>query len=184
MHERGRRDRAVESLTLTGSEIISGGDAAPVRADDVAWAVLDNDIAAIERARLEIRPLLAWAGVSAKVINRFEVAFEELVANILSYGFTPGSDQRILARVELRPDVVELTLEDDGMAFDPTAQPEPPPFESLETAQIGGLGIATVRRFSKVFRWEPAPAVGEGRERAGGAFAPVNRVTVAIDTHG
>ncbi|HEY3814456.1 MAG TPA: ATP-binding protein [Caulobacteraceae bacterium] len=151
-----------------------------MRADDVVWTVLENDLAAIERARLEVRPLLAYGGLSAKTINRFEVVFEELIYNVIRYGFTPGSDQKILARVALTPDAVELLLEDDGLAFDPTAHPAPPPFESLETAQIGGLGIPTVRRFSRRFDYARAPADGEGREHVGRAFAPVNRVTVAI----
>jgi anti-sigma regulatory factor (Ser/Thr protein kinase) len=142
--------------------------------------VIENDIASIERARLQIRPLLAWAGVSAKTINRFEVVFEELVYNVLRYGFDPGSAQKILTRASLTPDTVELVIEDDGLAFDPTAQPEPPPYQSLETAQIGGRGIPTVRKFSSTFRYEPAPASGEGRERVGCLFAPVNRVTVTI----
>ena len=153
-----------------------------MRADEIVWAVLDNDIAAIERARLEIRPLLAWGGVSAKAINRFEVVFEELVSNTLRYGFAPGSDQKILTRVSLTPEAIALVIEDDGAPFDPTAQPEPPPLTSLETAQIGGLGIPTVRKFSKRFVYEPAPANGEGRDRVGRAFTPVNRVTVEIDS--
>ena len=147
------------------------------------WAVLDNDVAAIERARLQIRPLLAYGGVSSKSINRFEVVFEELVVNVLRYGFEPGSDQKILTRVALTPGVIALMIEDDGAPFDPTAQPEPPPLTSLETAQIGGLGIPTVRKFSKRFVHEPAPADGEGRDRVGRPFTPVNRVTVEIDTN-
>jgi anti-sigma regulatory factor (Ser/Thr protein kinase) len=148
--------------------------------DQPVWAVIENDVSAIERARLEVRPLLAWGGLSAKTINRFEVVFEELVSNVMRYGFDDGSNQRILVRVALTPDSVDLMIEDDGVPFDPTAQPEPPPLESLETAQIGGLGIPTVRRFSKVFVYERAPADGEGRDIVGHVFAPVNRVTVQI----
>jgi len=75
---------------------------------------------------------------------RLRVALDEIVANIVSYGKTGG-----LAALDVwfrrLGDVVEVTIEDDGPAFDPLARPAPDLGLPLEARTPGGLGIALVR---------------------------------------
>ena len=47
-----------------------------------------------------------------------------------------------------------LTIEDDGMAFDPTKVPPPAKPRSLDEAPIGGLGLHLVRQFSSGMEYE------------------------------
>jgi len=144
--------------------------------------VLNNTIAAVEDGRVRMRAHLEPLALTPRAINRLEVVFEELISNVVRHGFAPGSDQTILVRIAGGPDLIELAVEDDGVAFDPLAAPEPEPFTSLETAKLGGLGVPTIRRFSLFVRYEPGPAPGPGRTLAGAGFVPVNRVTVGIAT--
>jgi hypothetical protein len=73
-------------------------------------------------------------------------------------------------------------IEDDGRPFDPFSVPEPPPFESLETAQVGGLGVQVVRRFAASTQYDHAPDSALWSELVDQGGRPVNRVTVTIAT--
>jgi anti-sigma regulatory factor (Ser/Thr protein kinase) len=136
--------------------------------------LLDGRLAAIEDGRLAILRYLAPRALDPLVINRLEVVFEEIVSNIVRHGLTSGSGETIAVRVALRPDAVVLTVEDDGIAFNPLEAPLPAPFTSLETAPLGGLGIALMRKLAADVCYETP------RIEPGAAFKPTNRLTVSI----
>jgi anti-sigma regulatory factor (Ser/Thr protein kinase) len=50
--------------------------------------------------------------------------------------------------------LVEVTVADDGPAFDPLARPDPVVTEPLERRQPGGLGIALVKALMDEVRYE------------------------------
>lgn len=107
------------------------------------------------------------------VVNRIEVIFEEVIANIVRHGFVPDSDQSIRVEAAMDGDDVVLIFEDDGVAFDPTLRAPPAPFTQLADAQIGGLGISLVRRLSRAVEYTaPAPSEGD--------FHATNRLTVRV----
>jgi anti-sigma regulatory factor (Ser/Thr protein kinase) len=161
-----RPDPAAPASSLRSSE----------RVDGKLRLTLANDRGAIEAARLAILPFLEPLALDPLVTNRIEVVFEEALSNILRHGFTPGSDQAIVVSVASGPTAVVLTIEDDGIPFNPLAAPEPPPLTSLETAPLGGLGIALMRKLAADMRYEsptPDPAA---------VFRPRNRLTIAVAT--
>lgn len=112
-------------------------------------------------------------GLSPTVVNRIEVIFEEVIANIVRHGFTPGSDQSIRVEAAMDGDDVLLAFEDDGVAFDPTGRAAPVPFTHLDDAAIGGLGISLVRRLGHSVEYVQL-------EASRGDFRPVNRLTVRV----
>ena len=132
--------------------------------------ILNNHGDAVEDGRLAIAQHLAPRGHDARVLNRLEVIFEELVSNILRHGFAAHSEQSIAVTVTEEPGAILLTFEDDGAPFDPLAMPEPEPFSDIESAKIGGLGIPLVRKLSADLRYE--------RLSPDGQTAPRNRTTV------
>jgi serine/threonine-protein kinase RsbW len=148
--------------------------------DGALLVVLGNSLSAIDAGRLEILRHLEPRALSTAAINRFEVIFEELISNTLRHGFTPHVDQRIRVRVASRPGTIELTIEDEGTPFNPLDMPPPPPFESLETIRIGGLGIPLVRDLSTDIRYEAIHPGGAVVEMDGRRFDPRNRLTVSI----
>jgi serine/threonine-protein kinase RsbW len=76
------------------------------------------------------------------------LAFEELVVNVLRHaGIRPAPTEAVVdVAAVVADDAVRFEVEDRGPPFDPTAHPEPPPPDSIESAPIGGLGIQIVRR--------------------------------------
>jgi serine/threonine-protein kinase RsbW len=144
--------------------------------------VLNNSLDAIEDGRVEIIHRLAPLALSARVINRLEVVFEELISNIIRHGFETGSDQAILVLVGTSGQSVDLTIEDDGLPFDPCAAPPPGPLGPLETVRLGGLGIPVVLKLAASLRYEAVPTDAGRRELDGRAFQPRNRICVSIAT--
>jgi anti-sigma regulatory factor (Ser/Thr protein kinase) len=144
--------------------------------------VLNNTLDAIEAGRLEIARRLAPLALDRRVLNRLEVVFEELISNIVRHGFQAGSEETIVVMVATRAGAVELTIEDDGPAYDPAAAPAPEPFGALAEAKLGGLGVALARRLCAEFRYEPVAPDAQRRELGDRVFAPRNRVVAAIAT--
>jgi serine/threonine-protein kinase RsbW len=150
------------------------------RAPDQLVLILNNTLAAIEAGRLELLDFLGPAALDPRVVNRLEVVFEEVIANIVRHGFAPGADQAIRVAVQATPDTVQLVFEDEGRPFDVTVAPDPPHPTSLETAPLGGLGVPLIHKLARSLRYE-TPEPGEASCHLGGRpFAPRNRLFVTI----
>ena len=70
-----------------------------------------------------------------------ELVFEEVASNIVNY----GRPARAVHAMVCFGDETILTFEDDGIAFDPRAQPPPPAAAKPSELRIGGLGLVIVR---------------------------------------
>ena len=74
-----------------------------------------------------------------------ELVFEEVVANIVGHGAPDGHALEVRLLLEIRPDSIILTFDDNGVPFDPRGRADPPPQKSLDEARIGGYGLMLVR---------------------------------------
>jgi len=84
--------------------------------------------------------------VPASIRRSMNVVLDELLTNILSYGFSGRKSGEVSIAVELGPDRLSVTLIDDGRPFDPLGLDAPDTAPSVEERPIGGLGIHLVRR--------------------------------------
>jgi anti-sigma regulatory factor (Ser/Thr protein kinase) len=100
-----------------------------------------------------------------------ELVFDEVATNIVNHG-RPRGDVDVRIRFG---DETTLIFEDDGVAFDPRAQPPPPVVKRRKDLRIGGLGLVLVRDRSSRFDYE---RTADGRNRLtigiGGASADVD----------
>jgi sigma-B regulation protein RsbU (phosphoserine phosphatase) len=84
-------------------------------------------------------------GLAPTVVHDLNLALEEILTNIISYGYTDSQEHEIGVRLSVRPGEVKAEVEDDGQSFNPLAAPEPHTAKALEERTIGGLGIHLVR---------------------------------------
>ncbi|MGX9965733.1 ATP-binding protein [Roseomonas sp. F4] len=96
----------------------------------------------------------AWAeaeGVPPAQALRLRLVTEELVANLIEHATWPATPDGTPppARLEIgwRDGVLSLALEDAAAPFDPRHAPATVP--SLEGEEVGGLGLALVRRMAQ-----------------------------------
>lgn len=77
-----------------------------------------------------------------------DLAVEEMVTNIMKYGYDDEDVHEIVVRVDTPEREIRVTLEDDGHEFDPLQVPEPEKPDSIHERKIGGLGIHLVRNMA------------------------------------
>lgn len=94
-------------------------------------------------------------------IDHLIVAVEELYVNVAHYAYPveerPGEVRITYAFPAEGPDAnrsVIVTIEDEGVPFDPVAKPDPKLPKSVDEVKIGGLGILMVRRTMDTFTYE------------------------------
>lgn len=115
--------------------------------DDCLFVGIVNDIASLDAGQRVLRTFLADQGLSKRATFQTELAFEELVTNVIRHAYTGRAPSRypIDAVVRVEASQIVLTVEDEGPPFDPVQAPELPLATSLEEAKVGGLGIRFIR---------------------------------------
>lgn len=75
-------------------------------------------------------------------IGQLELLIEEIFVNICRYSYLDVRDGSVTVRYTIpRTGELAVEVEDQGIAFDPLAAPDPDLATSLEQRPVGGLGI-------------------------------------------
>jgi anti-sigma regulatory factor (Ser/Thr protein kinase) len=104
-----------------------------------------NDFASIEEVNRLFNAFAAEHAIPDDTRRTFNIAFDDLINNIVSYGYADDDQHVIVVDVVLTAASLEAAISDDGVAFDPFALATPDLDDELEERRIGGLGIHLVR---------------------------------------
>ena len=74
------------------------------------------------------------------------LALEEIVSNIIHYGWKDGAEHEIRVRLSRMKDEIRIEVEDDAVPFNPLEAPAVDVNLPLEERPVGGLGIHLVRQ--------------------------------------
>ena len=85
-------------------------------------------------------------GLSKDCIWEMNICLDEAFTNIVSYGFADGMDHLIKFTIARDKDVLILTVEDDGIPFNPLSQKNPEIATDLLNIKVGGLGIHLIKK--------------------------------------
>lgn len=105
-----------------------------------------NDLSELSRLNEAVSAYLDPYNLSVKTRHTVDLAIEEMVTNIIKYGFDDEARHELGVSVAVTESGVSVRLEDDGREFNPLAQDDPDTTRSVEDRQLGGLGIHLVRR--------------------------------------
>jgi len=102
----------------------------------------------------ELPKLAAWVeaqaasfGLDARELYAMQLCLEEVAVNLVLHGRAEtGAAVRFTVALEDAP--LRVTVEDDGVAFDPTLALAAMPAPTLETVPEGGLGLKLVNGFT------------------------------------
>ena len=100
-----------------------------------------------------IREGLQSASVDPSHARKFEMAAEEALMNIINHAYKQRSGE-IRLRFHFLKDEIELTIEDDGMPFNPLLEQPLLTTGPLEERKEGGLGIHFMRHIADALRYE------------------------------
>ena len=103
------------------------------------------DIGEVARVQASFAALADAHAVPAAIRRSMNVVLDELLTNTVSYGLAKGGT--VTVDVALDAERLEVSLTDDGVAFDPFGDRTAPDTTlSVEDRPIGGLGIHLVRQ--------------------------------------
>lgn len=80
-------------------------------------------------------------GLANKILFQICLAMEEIVSNIISYGYTDDAVHWIKIALCHDKGIITIRLEDDGIPFNPLWAQEPDCECPLEERKVGNLGI-------------------------------------------
>ena len=107
----------------------------------------------IGRVAQLVREFGASHGLATETIHDFCVAYDEVLSNIVKYGYKDEAPHEISVRLMLAGPNLIAEVIDDGEAFDPFTVPPPRLQGGADERPIGGLGIYFVRKLMDEVRY-------------------------------
>ncbi|MDD2707230.1 MAG: ATP-binding protein [Verrucomicrobiae bacterium] len=109
-------------------------------------ASLVNRLDEIEKLAARVDEFCRQNQIAAKDAYAINVSLDELVTNVISYGYEDKAEHRIEIQLRMDNGWVEARIDDDARAFNPMEKPPPDLTKPLAERPIGGLGIHIVRK--------------------------------------
>ena len=108
--------------------------------------ILKNDLSELARSAEAIEAHGEFHGWPMKWIMNLNLSLDELLTNVISYGYRDGEEHEIRVTLTEEEGSLAVVLEDDGVAFDPFSDAPVPDIDAdVEERPIGGLGVHFVK---------------------------------------
>ena len=114
-------------------------------ADGTLSVQLRNDLSELQRLDQLVTKFAEQHDLAPELVYRVNLVLEEIITNVISYGYDDSSEHEISVRLSWKDPGIEIEIEDDGRPFNPLAAPPPDTRKPLAERQVGGLGIHFVR---------------------------------------
>lgn len=109
------------------------------------------DQISLKPTALEVRRLNKWldeklvdSGVEKSLGDDLKLCLNEVLANLIAYGFRHTAEPFTLVQVRLEPGRASATVYDNGDRFD-IREWQTPKDRDLRTAEPGGFGVALIK---------------------------------------
>lgn len=113
-----------------------------------------NETAELSRLNAFVVAYCEQHGIPTITAMELNLVAEECFINVVEHGFDDQARHEIQFALELANDVVTMSIEDDGVAFDPLSAPEFDPKTPMEQRRVGGLGIHLVRSLMSEVKYQ------------------------------
>jgi len=129
---------------------------------EITSVKITNNLQEIAKVISEIEKCSAEIPLSFEEENALELSLDELLTNIISYGYADSETHEINIDMYLEDNsrgdgnAIVLKITDDGVEFNPLKKKEVNIDIPLEDKQIGGLGIHLVKRLMNELFYERA----------------------------
>ena len=100
-----------------------------------------NELSEIDRFNSMFEEYCEKADIPQKICHQMLIIYDELLNNIISYGFKDNDMHEIVIKVDFLNKRLMTTIHDDGITFNPLLKDTPNTQATIEEREIGGLGI-------------------------------------------
>jgi len=108
--------------------------------------VIVNELSEIEKLKGLFNEFCSTHELAKDNITRFNIVLDELLNNIISYGYPDQREGHIEVKASITADQIIVSIEDDATAFNPLKMSAPDTELDIEKRDIGGLGVHMVRK--------------------------------------
>ena len=121
---------------------------------DIISVNIANKLEEISQVVERFRAFGESFNVPKPTIQKFNIVFDELLSNIISYAYDNDKDHQIEIIIQLRGEQIVITITDDGIPFNPFATDMPDIKQSIKERSIGGLGIHIVKNLMDEYTYK------------------------------
>lgn len=107
---------------------------------------LKNKLSEIQKLKDVLVKFAKENKLPSENVHDLVLAIEEILCNIISYGYDDNNAHRIDVEIYIRDNTFIAKVKDDGKPFNPLEQPGLNINQPLEERPIGGMGISLVRK--------------------------------------
>jgi sigma-B regulation protein RsbU (phosphoserine phosphatase) len=140
-----------DDITILAYRAESQSDASEVQTLQLSAA---PDLKEIERVNSEFQEFALARNVPPGPVQKVCIVLDELLNNIISYGFDDDESHEITVDVAVYPDHLLVEVSDDGIPFNPFDRVGPDVTLSVEEREIGGLGVLLVTEMMDEYHYQ------------------------------
>jgi len=107
---------------------------------------LKNHISELDKLCRKLEQFGRQIGLSKESVFQINLALDELFTNIVSYAFPNHDTHWIRFALWLEDGIIVIRVEDQGLPFDPACINLSDPAKTIESCEIGGLGLHIARK--------------------------------------
>ena len=107
---------------------------------------LKNDLSELITLRRHLETCASAIGMSEECFFDINFSLDELFTNVVSNGFKDDLEHLITFRLQMDFETLVISVEDDGMPFNPLEVKDPEMPLDLDDIKIGGLGIFITKK--------------------------------------
>lgn len=109
---------------------------------------LHNNSEELQRMAAQLRLFADGNALAPELAQRLLLICEELVSNIIKYGYQAGQSGAISLHVGTDGRTLSVEIIDAGQPYNPLCQPDPDLGLPLEERSVGGLGIYLAKQYA------------------------------------
>lgn len=101
-----------------------------------------NELSELEKLAGDLESFGEEHDINPGVMHAFNLCLDEILTNIVSYGFDDDGEHEVILDLSEADGVVTATMIDNGKPFNPLTDSKAPDLDApVEDREIGGLGI-------------------------------------------
>ena len=112
-----------------------------------------NDMKELTHVLQVVNVFLEPRELQSKLVYAVNLILEEILMNILKYGYDDEESHEIEVQIEVEQEEVALTVIDDGKEFNPLTIPRPDHSKSAMDRLEEGLGLQFVRHMRNAMEY-------------------------------
>ena len=109
---------------------------------------LSNKLTELERLMNGVAAWCQQHSISEETVYEVNLIVDEVVSNIIRHGFSDDKEHTIRFGLSLEQGDLVMTVEDEGLHFNPLVIPPPDISRPIQERQPGGLGIYIVKKLT------------------------------------